>query len=78
MNELKIQQRRDALQLEAQRISLQIYELEKRLNKIPEGLNNEYLRKPLIREKEGLHTLLGITNSKWSECLWILDNTNGI
>lgn len=72
-SELEIQQRRDALKLEAQKISSQIDEVESKLKQIPDGMNHEYLRRPLIKEKEGLRVSLGLMNSRWAETLWILD-----
>jgi vacuolar-type H+-ATPase subunit E/Vma4 len=72
-SELEIQQRRDALKLECQKISSQIDEVDEKLKQIPEGLNYEHLRRPLIKEKEGLHVSLGLMNSRWAETLWMLD-----
>jgi uncharacterized coiled-coil DUF342 family protein len=72
-SELEIQQRRDALRLEAQKISSQIDEVNVKLKQIPEGMNHEHLRRPIIKEIEGLRVLLGFMNSRWAEMLWVLD-----
>lgn len=72
-SKLEIENRRDALQLEAQRISSQIDEVDKKINEIPKGLYREYLRKPLIKEKEVLQVWLGIINSRWAEMMWMLN-----
>ena len=72
-SELEIQQRRDNLRLEAQKISSQIDEVNVKLKQIPEGMNHEHLRRPIIKEIEGLRVLLGFMNSRWAEMLWVLD-----
>lgn len=71
-SKLEIEHRRDILQLEAKRISSQIEELDKKIQEIPKGLFQVYLRKPLIKEKDGLHVSLGIINSRWTEMMWML------
>jgi uncharacterized coiled-coil DUF342 family protein len=71
-SELEIQQRRDALRLEAQNISSQIDEVNVRLKQIPEGMNHEHLRRPMIKEIEGLRVLLALMNNNWAEMLWVL------
>jgi uncharacterized coiled-coil DUF342 family protein len=72
-SELEIQQRRDTLRLEVQKISSQIDEVNVKLKQIPEGMNHEHLRRPIIKEIEGLRVLLGFMNSRWAEMLWVLD-----
>lgn len=72
-SEKQIQKRRDALKLEAQKISSKIDKVDLKLKNIPEGLNHEHLRKALIKEKESLHISLGLINSRWAELLWVLN-----
>lgn len=72
-SELEIQKKMDILILESQRISLQIHDLDSKIKNIPKGLVYECIRKPLIKQKEGLHVSLGLTNSRWGELQWVLN-----
>lgn len=71
--EFEIKKRIDVLKIEAQRISMQIEELNRKIEESQKSINQTYLRIPFIKEKDSLHISLAIINSRWAELLWILE-----
>ena len=64
----EIKKRRDMFKALAQETSSKIYDLDIKIKN-----DNQKFQPTFLKEKESLHTLLGIANSQWAELMWMLD-----